>query len=101
MIKKYEQTFEELEEYLDNQNDGVTLIFSVVGAKLDDRKKIVKKIKEGSRIYALDSVNKKDLPRVVRQMFEKREMSITNDALNEFLNRCGEDMYLINNKNEK
>lgn len=98
---EFEQTFEELEEYLDNQNEGVTLIFSVVGNKLDERKKIVKKIKECSRIYALDSVNKKDLPRVIRQMFDKRGMSITNDALNEFISRCGEDMYLINNEIDK
>ena len=97
----FEQSFNELEEYLNNQNDGVTVIFSVVSAKLDERKSLVKKIKEKAKIYALDNVNKKDLPRVVRQMFDKRGMSITNDALTEFINRCGEDMYLINNEIEK
>jgi len=97
----FEQSFDELEEYLDNQNDGVTVIFSVISPKLDERKNLVKKIKEKAKIYALDNVNKKDLPRVVRQMFDKRGMSITNDALTEFINRCGEDMYLINNEIEK
>ena len=98
---EFEQSFEELEEYLENQNEGVSLIFCVVSSKLDERKSLVKKIKEKSKVYALDNVNKKDLPRVIKQMFDKRGMSITNDALTEFINRCGEDMYLINNEIDK
>lgn len=97
----FEQSFSELEEYLECQNEGVSIIFCVVAAKLDDRKSIVKKIKEKSKIYAVDSVNKKDLPRVVKQMFQKKEISIDSEALNEFINRVGEDMYLINNEIEK
>jgi DNA polymerase-3 subunit delta len=98
---EFEQSFNELEEYLENQNGDVTVIFSVVASKLDDKRPLVKKIKEKSKIYALDNVSKKDLPRVVRQMFDKQEMSITNDALSEFISRCGEDMYLINTEVEK
>ena len=90
-----------LEEYIENQNEGVTVIFSVIANKLDDRKSIVKKIREKAKSYALDNVNKKDLPRVVRQMFEKKGVSITNDGLNEFINRCGDNMYLISNEIEK
>ena len=68
---EFEQSFNELEEYLDNQNTSVVVIFSVVTSKLDDKKPLVKKIKEKSKIYALDNVSKKDLPRVVKQMFDK------------------------------
>ena len=98
---EFEQSFNELEEYLDNQNTSVVVIFSVVTSKLDDKKPLVKKIKEKSKIYALDNVSKKDLPRVVKQMFDKQGMTITNDALTEFLSRCGDDMYLINCEIEK
>ena len=98
---EFEQSFNELEEYLENQNEGTVVIFSVIASKLDDRKSLVKKIKEKSKIYAVDNVNKKDLPRIVKQMFEKQGMSITSDALNEFLSRCGDDMYLINGEIEK
>lgn len=98
---EFEQSFNELEEYLENQNEGTVVIFSVIASKLDDRKSLVKKIKEKSKIYAVDNVNKKDLPRIVKQMFEKQGMSITGDALNEFLSRCGDDMYLINGEIEK
>lgn len=97
----FEQSFNELEEYIENQSEGVTIIFSVVAPKLDDRKSLVKKIREKAKSYALDNVNKKDLPRVVRQMFEKKEVSITNDGLNEFINRCGDNMYLISNEIDK
>lgn len=97
----FEQSFDELERYLENPNEGVSVIFSVISPKLDDKKEIVKKIKEKSKIYALDSVNKKDMPRVVKQMFDKQGVNITSDALSEFLSRCGEDMYLINSEIEK
>lgn len=97
----FEQSFNELDEYLDNQNEGVVVIFSVITNKLDDKNPLVKKIKEKSKIYAVDNVNKKDLPRIVKQMFEKQGISITSDALNEFLSRCGDDMYLINGEIEK
>ena len=98
---EFEQSFEELTEYIENQNEGVTLIFCVVTSKLDERKSLVKKIKEKAKIYSVDNVNKKDLPRIIKQMFEKKEINITNDALTEFVNRCGEDMYLISNEIEK
>ena len=98
---EFEQSFNELEEYLENDNKDVVMIFSVVTSKLDDKKALVKKVKEKSKIYALDNVGKKDLPRVVRQMFDKQGINITSDALNEFISRCGEDMYLINNEIEK
>ncbi len=97
----FEQSFNELEEYLDRQNDSVTLVFSVVTNKLDDKKALVKKIKEISKIYALDNVNKKDLPRIVKQMFDKKGLSITSDGLEEFINRCNDDMYLISNEIDK
>lgn len=98
---EFEQSFNELEEYLENENSSTTVIFSVVGTKLDDKSVMVKKIKEKSKIYSLDSINKKDLPRVVKQMFDKQGISITSNALNEFISRCGDDMYLINNEIEK
>lgn len=98
---EFEQSFNELEEYINNENNSVTLIFSVITSKLDDQKALVKKIKENSKIYSLDSINKKDLPRVVKQMFDKHEINITSEALNEFINRCGDDMYLINSEIEK
>lgn len=98
---EFEQSFNELEEYIDNQNEGVTMVFTVVTSKLDDKKPIVKKIKEKSKAFALDNVSKKDLPRVVKQMFDKKEVSINGDALNEFINRCGDDMYLISNEIDK
>lgn len=97
----FEQSFSELEEYLDNQNEGVTMIFTIVSPKIDDRKALVKKIKEKAKVFALDNVNKKDLPRVVKQMFDKKDIEISHDALTEFINRCGDDMYLISNEIDK
>lgn len=97
----FEQSFNELEDYLEMSNEGVTIIFSVVSSKLDDKKTLVKKIKEKSKVFSLDNVSKKEFPKVIKQMFEKQKISITNDALNEFINRCGDDMYLINNEIEK
>ena len=45
-----EQNIDVLDKYIDNINKDVNLIFVIEKDKLDDRKKIVKKIKENGKI---------------------------------------------------
>lgn len=97
----FEQSFEELNRYLESPTESTVLIFTVTASKLDERKSLVKTLKEFAKVYALDSVSKYDLPKVVRQMFTQKKMSIDNDALKEFIARVGDDMYLISNEINK
>lgn len=92
---------EKLGSYLDNETEGVTLIVSVVSAKLDEKRVIVKKLKSVCKIIEVNSLNKKELPKVVKQMFAQRKCEITDSALEELLLRLGQDMYEISNEVDK
>lgn len=90
-----------LEKYLDNENEGVTFILSVIANKLDEKRNIVKKIKNVAKVIEVNSLNKKELPRVVKQMFMQRKAEITDSALEELLSRLENDMYQITNEVDK
>ncbi len=94
-------TGDKLEEYIANETEGVTLIVSVVSAKLDEKRVIVKKLKSICKVIEVNSLNKKELPKVVKQMFAQRKCEITDSALEELLSRLGQDMYEISNEVDK
>ena len=91
----------DIEKYVGNETDGVTLILSVVHNKLDEKRNVVKKIKSSSKVMEVNSLNKKDFPRVVKQMFEKKKVEITDSALDELVSRLDMDMYLVSNEVDK
>ena len=92
---------DKLDAYINNETDGVTLIVSVVSAKLDEKRVIVKKLKSVCKVIEVNSLNKKELPKVVKQMFAQRKCEITDSALEELLSRLGQDMYEISNEVDK
>ena len=91
----------DLEKYLDNETSGVTFIMSVVNAKLDEKRNFVKKLKSVSKVIEVNSLNKKEMPKVVKQMFIKRNAEITDSALEELVSRLDCDMYQISNEVDK
>jgi DNA polymerase-3 subunit delta len=93
--------YELIENYLENQTDGTTFVISVNSAKLDEKRNIVKGIRKTAKVVEVDSINKKDLPKIVKQMFNKRNVEITDDALHELLSRLDLDMYQISNEVDK
>lgn len=93
--------YSKLENYINNETEGVTLIVSVISAKLDEKRVIVKKLKSVAKVVEVNSLNKKELPRIVKQMFMQRKAEITDSALEEFLLRVNSDMYEISNEVDK
>jgi len=91
----------DLEKYINNETEGITLIISVVNAKLDEKRNIVKKLKSLTKVIEVNSLNKKEMPKVVKQMFEKRKVEITDSALEELVSRLDVDMYQISNEVDK
>jgi len=91
-----EQNIEHLEKYMDNINKDTILVFKVVSEKLDSRKKIVTKLKKECVIKEFNntSINLK-----VKNMFEPYK--ITESLINYFLNRVGNDLYIVNKEIEK
>ena len=90
-----------IDTYIENETEGVIFIVSVVSNKLDEKRNIVKKLKSHSKVVEVNSLNKKELPRIVKQMFAQRKCEITDSALEELLSRLDNDMYQISNEVDK
>ena len=80
-----------IEKYIENETDGITFIISVVSKKLRSKVKVVE----------VNSLSKKELPLVVKQMFSQRKAEISDSALEELLSRLDNDMYQISNEVDK
>ena len=92
---------EHIEKYLENETQDTTFIISVSATKLDEKRTLVKSLRKVAKVVEVDGVNKKDLPKIVKQMFTKRNVEITDDALHELLSRVDIDMYQISNEVDK
>lgn len=93
--KNKDLNIETLSNFLDNKLIDVILIFTVIAEKLDERKKIVKKIKEISTIKNLSDTN---LNNYIKESLEG--YTITNDNINLIKERVN-DISLIGNELEK
>lgn len=90
-----------IEKYIENETDGITFIISVVSNKLDEKRTIVKKLRSKVKVVEVNSLSKKELPLVVKQMFSQRKAEISDSALEELLSRLDNDMYQISNEVDK
>jgi DNA polymerase-3 subunit delta len=97
---KIENNYKELGEYLDNQNDFSVLIF-VVYDKLDSKSDVLKQLKKKATILEVDDIRKEDWPRIVKKLFDNRNVSINADALSLFIGKVGNDLATIINEVDK
>lgn len=94
--KDNKDNIDELDKYIDSQNENTILIFKVVSEKLDSRKKIVSKLNKKCITKEFNNTSSNN---IVRNMFKPYE--IEEKLITLFLNRVGNDLYIINNEIEK
>lgn len=92
-----EQNIDILDKYIDNINKDVNLIFIIEKDKLDDRKKIVKKIKEKGKI--IDCNTKKNNISVVKEFFDGYKIS--DSDIKYLIDRVGDNLSIIYQESEK
>ena len=80
-------SLEYLRDYLDNSTDESILILSAPCAKLDQRLKIVKILKEKATVTECRLKGPQDLKNWARRQIAQSGISIDNDALEEFMKR--------------
>lgn len=97
---KIENNYQELIDYIENQNDFSDLIL-VVYDKLDAKNEIVKLLKKKDSIVEVSDIKKEDWPRVVKKLFDNRNITINNEALNLFISKVGSDLTTIINEVDK
>ncbi len=76
-----------LENYLDNPTEETLLIISVPHDKLDNRNKLVKKLKEKATVSECKLKGPSDLAGWARRQAANAGLAIDNDALNLFISR--------------
>lgn len=81
----------ELEEYFKYTNPSATVIFSLDYEKIDERKKITKKIKEVGK--AIDCNNVANIKEIVKEMFG--DFKINSSDIDLFIERAGSNLALI------
>ena len=95
--KLIEQNIDILTNYINNGNFDNIIIFKLIKDKLDERKKIVKLIKEKGIVKDFNTIN--NLNKYVNDMFDNYKIS--NDNINLLINRVGNNLELLNNEIEK
>lgn len=91
-----------LVKYLKNENPSTVLIFSVVySKKLDSRNKIYKAIDETGKIIVCKDLTEKEWPEQVALYFKKKNISISDEAIEEFCRRCSGDFGIFINESNK
>jgi len=93
---------EELTKYINNPNENTLLIFTLNEEKLDERKKIVKLIKEKFDIYVYNiTKDNSNIKTLIINEFKEEDYSITEDALKELLDRTKNNINIVTNEIKK
>ena len=98
IVKKgIEQNIDILDNYLNNIDEKTILIFKIITEKLDERKKIVKKIKSFANVIEFNNNN--NLSSIVKTFFD--DYKVSPKTLNLFIERVGNDLALLEREAEK
>ncbi|MDL2211605.1 DNA polymerase III subunit delta [Erysipelotrichaceae bacterium OttesenSCG-928-M19] len=90
--RDYTEFIDKLMEYIDNENSSTILIIYSLYEKLDERKKIVKFLKEKSKFINVDTPNAMQLNDIVKKMIEKRGNQVETDTVNFLLEKIGTNL---------
>ena len=96
-----EQDFEVLNNYLNNPSEHTELIFFLEAKTLNTKSKIYPALKKNAKIMAQEVLTEKMLKQMGMAIFQKKGKVITQDALEELVNRCGDDVSKFTNEANK
>ena len=95
--KLIEQDTNILEKYINNQNENTILIFTIYKEKLDERKKIVKLLKDKKCILEFNKPN--NIIEYIKNEFDNYKIS--NENINLLINRVGDNLYILHQEINK
>ncbi len=90
-IEKF-QDYEILKKYIESPAVYSDLIFVHEGINISLRSEIFKLIKKHGKVIEVESLSAEKLSTLAIQYFQKNNVEITKDALDELLYRCGDDL---------
>ena len=91
LFKKLKEKDENiLIKYIDNMNDNV-IIFKCVDEKLDERKKVIKSLREKCKVIVCEKLDYKSLHAYVQNVFKENKKEITFNQIKKILDLCEYD----------
>lgn len=92
---------DELEKYILNQNEKSIIFFVVNNEKLDERKKIVKFLKEKVEVKEFNKIQGYDLEKYIKSSFNEDNYKIDNEGIKKIISLLGGNFQLIDNEIKK
>ncbi len=89
---------QDLINYINNPNDKTIFIFKVKNESLDERKKIVKLLKEKSKVVEFKLLNEKNIENYIINYFKEKNYNIKSDAVVEIKKRLVSTPNIIDNE---
>ena len=90
-----------LDKYIDSPNENSILIFKVNDSKLDERKKLVKTLKEKAIVIEFKELEEKDMPSYIRNYFNNLNFKIDFNSINEIVSRINNNSKVLVKELEK
>ncbi|MDD4036669.1 MAG: DNA polymerase III subunit delta [Bacilli bacterium] len=98
--KSIEHDTDALLKYINNPNPDTILILTI-NDKLDERKKIVKQLKEVCKVYSFNKLDSREVGKIVSDVIKEDGYIISNEDLNYLLLRTGNNLNMIMNEVSK
>ncbi|CAM3439763.1 DNA polymerase III subunit delta [Marinicrinis lubricantis] len=89
---KVEHQLDRLQQYLDAPLESTIIVLLVEAEKMDERKKIVKLLKERGQVVDFQALRDQDLRIWIEQKFEQAQCSIDSEAVDALLMTAGTDL---------
>lgn len=99
--KEINHDIDSLIKYLNNPFDDVVIIFVVRNEKLDERKKIVKEIKNLCKVIECKKIESYNLNNYIGNYIKEKGYKISNDNINLIIKKVGSDLSLLINEVDK
>ncbi|MEG0686366.1 MAG: DNA polymerase III subunit delta [Erysipelotrichales bacterium] len=97
----FEDFVEKLMHYIENENESTILIIYALYEKLDERKKIVKFLKDKTKFKKIEAPSSVKVNEIIKRKLSKDNVTIDNDALNLLVERVGINFIELNSEVEK
>ncbi|MDF9867270.1 DNA polymerase-3 subunit delta [Bacilli bacterium PM5-3] len=99
--KDYTEFIDKLMNYIKNENESTILIIYSLYEKLDERKKIVKFLKEKTKFIKVETPNAMQLNDIVKKMLEKRGNTVDYATIDLLIEKVGTNLVDVVSEVEK
>ena len=88
-------------DYLNNENENVLIIFECLVDNINSSNPLVKLINEKGKLIKLENIKNYEWNKYATKYFQSKNINISDDAINEIVIRCKNDLNLFENEVQK